>query len=222
MRNVFCLVTALVILAGCSGGSASTAINPSTTASAANMSPTIRSAAPSISGQPTTALNANTAYVFSPTASDPKGRTLTFAIQNKPSWATFSTSSGELTGTPNSANVGSYKGIVISVSDGIASTALPAFDISVTQISTGSVTLSWLPPSTNTNGSPLTDLSGYIIYYGTNSSSLAQSAKIANPGIATFVIDNLSPGTWYFSLVSYNSANIQSPLSQVVSTTVTS
>lgn len=178
--------------------------------------------APTISGQPVTALNANTAYMFLPTASDPNGAALTFAIQNKPSWATFNTSTGELAGTPNSSNVGTYNGIVISASDGVATSALPAFNISVTQISTGSVTLSWLPPTTNTNGTPLTNLAGYKIYYGTSASSLTQSMNITNPGIASFVISNLSPATWYFSLVSYNSAKVESPFSEVVSKTITS
>ncbi len=178
--------------------------------------------APTISGQPITTLNANTAYVFLPTASDSIGAALAFTIQNKPSWATFDTSTGELAGTPDGSHVGTYSGIVISVSDGVATTALPTFSINVTQVSAGSVTLSWVPPTTNTNGTPLTNLAGYRIYYGTNSSSLTQSIEITNPGIATYVIGNLSPATWYFSLVSYNSANVESTLSPVVSKTITS
>jgi Putative Ig domain len=178
--------------------------------------------APTISGQPITTLNINTAYVFLPTASDSIGAALEFTIQNKPSWATFDASTGELAGTPDSSHVGTYSGIVISVSDGVATTALPTFSISVTQMSTGSVTLSWTPPTTNTNGAPLTNLAGYRIYYGTNSSSLTQSLEITNPGIASFVIGNLSAAKWYFSLVSYNTANVESTLSQVVSKTITS
>jgi hypothetical protein len=218
MRNAASLIAALLILSGCSGGnqSASTIANP------AAATPASANDAPTISGQPVTALNQNTAYMFLPTASDPNGALLTFAIQNKPSWATFSTTTGELAGTPNSSHVGTYDGIVISVSDGVATTMLPTFSISVTQFSTGSATLSWLPPTANTNGTPLTNLAGYKIYYGTSSSSLDQSVEVSNPGISIYVIGNLSPATWYFSLVSYNSAHVESPLSQVVSTTITS
>lgn len=215
MRNAVSLIAALLILMGCSGGnqSASTMANPSATTPAG---------APTISGQPVTALNENTAYVFLPTASDSNGAVLTFAIQNSPSWATFNTSTGELAGTPNSSHVGTYNGIVISVSNDVATSVLPTFSISVTQFSTGSATLSWLPPTANTNGTPLTNLAGYTIYYGTSSSSLNHSVQVTNPGISIYVIDNLSPATWYFSLVSYNSAHVESPLSQVVSTTITS
>jgi hypothetical protein len=221
MRNAVSLIAALILLTGCSGGnqSASTTTGPSATTPAANIAPA--KVAPKISGQPVTALNANTAYVFLPTASDASGAVLTFEIQNKPSWATFNTSTGELAGSPNSSDIGTYTGIVISVGDGVATSVLPIFSISVTQISIGSVTLSWLPPTTNTNGTQLTNLAGYRIYYGTSPSSLTESLQVTNPGISTFVVSNLSPATWYFSLVSYNSANVESPLSQVVSKTVT-
>jgi hypothetical protein len=208
MRNAVFLIAALLILTGCSGSNQSASGNTS--------------ASPTISGQPVTALNAGAAYMFLPTASTANGAMPTFAIQNKPSWATFDTSTGELAGTPGTSEIGNYNGILISVSDGVATDALTAFSISVTQYSTGSVSLSWNPPTTNTNGTSLTDLAGYKIYYGTSSSSLNQSVEITNSGIASYVIGNLSPATWYFSLVSYNSANIESPLSQIVSTKITS
>jgi len=212
MRNAASLIAALLLLTGCS----------SSYQSGSGSSPIANPLATTISGQPVTALNAGTAYAFSPTASDANGVALTFAIQNKPAWATFDTSTGELAGTPGTADIGSYHGILISVSNGVATAALPAFSISVTQYSNGSVSLSWNPPTTNINGTPLTDLAGYKIYYGTSPSSLNQSVQITNPGIVSYVIDNLSPATWYFSLVSYNSANIESPFSQIVSGEITS
>ena len=230
MRNAVFLVAAM-LLAGCSGsdptatGTSAASASPAAEGSSTVTTPTSSAASvgtPKVSGQPVTALNANTAYVFVPTTSDASGTTLVFAIQNKPSWATFNTSTGELAGTPNSSNTGTYNDIVISVSNGVATAALPAFNISVTQISTGSVTLSWLPPTTNTNGTALTNLAGYKIYYGTNPSALTHSLQITSPGIASYVIENLSPATWYFSLVSYNAASVESQLSPVVSKTITS
>jgi hypothetical protein len=220
MRNAVFLI-AVLVLAGCSGsGSGSDPMATNTSQAAGTTTPVM--GAPAISGQPITALNVNTAYTFVPTVSSTTGGTLAFAIQNKPAWATFDTSTGALAGTPNSSNIGNYNGVVISVSNGVATAALPAFSISVTQSSNGSVTLSWLPPTTNTNGTALTNLAGYKIYYGTSPSSLTQSVQITNPGMADYVIDNLSPATWYFSLVSYNSADVESPLSAIVSKTIAS
>lgn len=86
--------------------------------------------------------------------------------------------------------------------------------------STGAVTLNWTPPTENTDGTPLTDLTGYDIYYGTSSGNYTQTITVSNPGIATYVVDNLSPGTYYFSVTAVSSAGAQSPLSPEVSTTV--
>jgi hypothetical protein len=209
MRNVASLVVAMCILTACGGDSSGG--NSSTSA---NM--------PTISGQPATAINAGTTYDFVPTASDASGAALTFAIQKMPAWATFNTSTGELKGVPSAAEIGSYSGIVISVSDGDATSALPIFSINVTQMSAGSVTISWDPPTTNTNGTPLTNLAGYKIYYGTSPTSMTQSVQITNPGLASYVVENLSPATWYFSLVSYTSSDVESPPTEPVSATITS
>ena len=89
--------------------------------------------APVISGSPPTTVATGQAYSFTPSASDPDGQALTFSISGKPVWAAFSTSNGSLSGTPADGMAGSYGNIRISVSDGSASAALPAFSITVTQ-----------------------------------------------------------------------------------------
>lgn len=86
--------------------------------------------------------------------------------------------------------------------------------------SNGEVTLNWSPPTQNTNGSTLTNLAGYDIHYGTSSGDYTQSVSVSNPGIATYVVDNLTPGTYYFSVGAVNSQGVESPLSSEVSATV--
>ncbi len=90
--------------------------------------------APTISGTPATTVAEDSAYSFTPTGADDDGDTLTYAITNMPSWASFSTATGALTGTPANADVGDYEDIVISVTDGIIATpvGLASFDIAVT------------------------------------------------------------------------------------------
>jgi len=175
---------------------------------------------PTISGAPSSSVNAGTAYSFVPAASDADGDAFTFSIQNKPSWASFSTMTGALTGTPSVSDVNTYPSIVISVSDGKASAPLAAFSIIVSSTSSGAVTLLWVAPTQNTDGSTLTDLSGYKIHYGTNSSALSQTVTLNNPGLTTYVISNLSPGTYYFAMTSLNSSGIESDASVQVSKVV--
>ncbi|HET9389688.1 MAG TPA: putative Ig domain-containing protein [Steroidobacteraceae bacterium] len=177
---------------------------------------------PKISGSPATSDTVGTAYSFQPTASDPLGAKLTFAISNKPAWAAFSTTTGQLSGTPGATNVGTVANIVISASNGKASASLPAFSLTVTgtSTSTGSVTLNWQPPTENTDGSALSNLAGYTIEYGTSPSSLTNTIKVTNPGLTQYVISDLAPGIWYFGMLSVNSSGVQSALSGVASKTI--
>ena len=155
---------------------------------------------PTISGAPTTSVTVGAAYSFQPTAVDPDGNSLTFAIQNKPAWATFTAATGRLAGTPAAADIGTSAGIIISVSDGIATTALPAFSLTVAQTATGSATINWTLPTQNTDGSPLTNLIGFQVLYGTSPGALSQTAQISNPSVTTYLVENLTPGTWYFAI----------------------
>jgi large repetitive protein len=91
--------------------------------------------APVISGTPATQVNEDSAYSFIPSASDiDAGSTLSFSITNQPSWTIFSAVTGALTGTPGNADVGTTSGVVISVSDGVLSSSLAAFSITVANV----------------------------------------------------------------------------------------
>ena len=88
--------------------------------------------APAISGTPSSTVAMGNAYEFVPQVVDPDGQTLDFSLTGKPAWAEFDPSSGRLWGTPDAGDVGLHVGIVISVTDGVVSASLPAFDIEVT------------------------------------------------------------------------------------------
>ena len=171
--------------------------------------------APTISGSPTRSVNASSAYTFRPTAADADNNTLAFSIANRPSWATFNTTNGQLSGTPSASQVGSYGNITISVSDGRATATLPAFAINVVDVSNGGAELSWTPPTQNTDGSSITNLAGYRIAYGTSPNALTQTVQVANVGITRYSIDNLSPGTYYFAVRAYTSNGTESTNSNV-------
>ncbi len=86
---------------------------------------------PEISGDPSPSVVVGETYMFQPTALDADGDELTFRVSNPPGWTSFDETTGALTGTPTEADVGTARGIVISVSDGEASASLKAFNITV-------------------------------------------------------------------------------------------
>jgi hypothetical protein len=198
-----------------SDGKASAALAPFTisVAAAANKAPTI-------SGAPQTSVNAGSAYAFRPTAADADGDTLTFSITNRPAWASFNTATGQLSGTPASASAGTYSNIVIKVSDGKASVALAPFAISVVDSQIGAAALTWEPPTTNTDGSTLTNLAGYRIVYGASPKQLTQTIQVASAGMSSYVVENLAPGTYYFALRAYTTKGVESVDSNVVTKVV--
>lgn len=96
--------------------------------------------------------------------------------------------------------------------------ALGLLGIGVAQA--GSATLTWTAPTLNDDGSPLTNLAGYRIRYGTAPTSLTQTVQVANASLTTYAIDNLAPGTWYFAMTAYTSTALESLPTNVVSKTI--
>jgi hypothetical protein len=90
------------------------------------------------------------------------------------------------------------------------------------QGSSGDAALSWTAPDENTDGTALTNLAGYRIYYGASADVMDAVIDIPSVGITTYVLDNLSAGTYYFSIRAYNSDGTESALSNIVSDTIPS
>jgi len=176
--------------------------------------------APRISGNPPRTATVGQTYMFVAQASDADGDKLTFDIANRPRWANFNTTNGTLMGTPIQGDSALYENIVISVTDGQMMASLPAFSIDVSQVATSSVTLNWTPPTENEDGTPLTDLMAYKIYYGVTEGSYPNEIWIDNPGLTSYVVDNLAPNTYFFVSTSINSGGIESDFSNVASKVV--
>jgi len=109
---------------------------------------------PTIAGTPNTIVNVEETYTFTPTGSDTDGDTLSYSIINKPSWASFSTVTGALTGTPQESDVGTTNNIVITVSDATATASLPAFDLEVKTAESVTPLPTEPDPDTNTTEEP--------------------------------------------------------------------
>ncbi len=177
---------------------------------------------PEISGSPQTTVQVGESYSFTPTSSDADGDTLSFTAVNLPTWASFDSQSGTLTGTPDSQDVGSYSGIEILVSDGESSTSLTPFTLVVeatpTQSTPPSTTLTWTAPSTRSDGTPisLSEISGYRIYVGDTETSMALVVDINDHTVTEHTLTDLSAGGHYFSITAYDVDGNESGLSNVI------
>lgn len=83
----------------------------------------------------------------------------------------------------------------------------------------GTVTVSWDAPTTNADGSPLTDLAGYQVYYGTTPGSHSTMLKAGTA--MQLVVAGLTDGqTYWFSSTALDTSENESVFSEEVAYTV--
>jgi hypothetical protein len=70
-----------------------------------------------------------------------------------------------------------------------------------------------MPPTQNTDGSPLTNLAGYRVYWGPAVGNYTSSVTLNTAGLTSYVVSNLAPGTYYFAVSALNSGGLESALS---------
>lgn len=112
----------------------------------------------------------------------------------------------------NSAAPGQSFGLALISASGAAFGSIIDATVSIRQTGTGSAALYWAAPTQNTDGSPITGLSGYYIYYGSDPSQPMQILSIADPSVTSVQLGGLGTGTWYFAAAAYNSLGVASNL----------
>jgi hypothetical protein len=207
-------------LVGCGDAGSSSGTSSAATSATGTIDRPTTGSGPTISGVPASTAVAGQAYSFQPQIANTTGTAVSFSIQHQPSWAKFNAKTGQLSGTPSTSQVGQYAGIAITLVDGKTSVALPAFSITVAEASSDTVTLSWQAPTANADGTALVDLKGYKVHYGSSSKSYSDVIQVANPGLTTYVVQNLPAGKYYFAVTAYNATGTESALSGEVSTQV--
>ena len=124
--------------------------------------------------------------------------------------------SGEGTGNSDGGVAGSDVAPDDSGNDGIGSGGT-----SESPSGTGAVALSWIPPTTNIDGTALEDLAGYRLYYGMSKGKYPEMIDINNPGLSSYVIENLSSDTYYFVATAYDADGNESAFSNEAFVTIT-
>lgn len=180
----------------------------------------IANKAPIVAGTPHGYAPIDEAYDFMPVAADPDGHKVEFSINNKPRWASFDTSTGRLSGTPRATDAGLYANIIVAATDGRSSATLKPFAIGVGQQyesmgGIGHAELSWSQPTATANGSRLTNLAGYRVYFGRGQAELTNTAMITSPLKTSYQVTGLGPGLWYFAVSSVTKDGVESDLSEI-------
>ena len=82
--------------------------------------------------------------------------------------------------------------------------------------------LSWNAPLQRQNNESLTmaDLDGYVISYGQDPDNLDKTVRVEDAYVMEYTIENLSDGTWYFTVQAEDTNGLMSPPSDLVSKTI--
>lgn len=103
-------------------------------------------------------------------------------------------------------------------------TANAAYAITCTWAADTQASLSWTAPTVNTDGTPLTDLASYNVYWHAGDPSLvtAPDAKVRNvpAGTLTTNLTGLTPGLWNAAVTAINAAGVESAISNIAPKTI--
>jgi hypothetical protein len=183
---------------------------------------------PEISGVPPNVIMQDTPFSFTPVVvdidnpADPDD--LAFTIANPPGWAdlAFNTSTGELSATPQSNELGAYNDVVISVSDGMASDTLT---FSILVLGGKKVMITWNAPTTREDGQSMdvNELLGFQLeYYEESAPGTVFKVGTDDIGfdLTSYETDLLGIGTWYFALRAVDTTGLESALSNEVNASI--
>ena len=82
--------------------------------------------------------------------------------------------------------------------------------------------LNWDAPQTSADGTTLSDLAGFRVYYGTTSPLTTTNSQNVDVGSATsYTFDSLPAGTYYFAVAAYDLVNNESDLSDATTKIIT-
>jgi hypothetical protein len=157
---------------------------------------------------------AQTAPTVTLTASPTSGNgSVTPTLTWSSTGATTCTASGGWTGTK-----------ALSGTETVAATTVTKTYTLTCSVPDGSATVSWAAPTTNTDGTPLTNLAGFKVYHALTSAGVATAVPtvINSPTTTTFSATGLAVGTHFYGATAFNTLGAESALSNIGSKAITS
>ena len=155
-----------------------------------------------------------------PTATDPEADAISFTIANKPAWASFDPSTGTLEGQPSIADIGSYPNITISATDGLLRGLAERVQDRRGEHGAG-LDRAQLGPADGAGRRLAADEPRRLQrLLGHRARPLPESRGDPESGVATHVIDELPPGTYYLVATAYDAHGIESDFSNVATHTI--
>ena len=126
-------------------------------------------------------------------------------------------STGSIASTADVQTTTTIRGALQTAPD---SRNVPYSALSVNDNSEGTALVSWSAPLVNEDGSMLTDLTGFNVYYGQDPGNLDHTYQLDCGWCLWHLFGDLGPGTWYFAVKAYNRDGIEGSSSGMANKTI--
>ena len=144
--------------------------------------------------------------------------------------ATGCTASGAWGGSRNISGIVTVSPVVTSTytltcnGAGGSASASPSVTVTVNQPppSTQNINLSWIPPVEREDGTPIkmAEIAGYRVYYGSSKGNYTNNVDIADRTTMQATLSNLTTGTYYIVMTTYDMDGRESVFSPVVTKSI--
>jgi hypothetical protein len=125
-----------------------------------------------------------------------------------------------VTGVASCSASGAWSGVkAVSGTQDVTITAATTFTLSC-GVGIGDVTVRWVPPTLNTDGSTLQNLAGFNVYAAVSGSSSWKKVGSVGKGVYVYVDDQVTSGKWDYMVTSVNSDSVESDPSAIATITV--
>lgn len=129
------------------------------------------------------------------------------------SWATTGASACTASGGWSGTKAASGTEVIAGAKSGTTTFSL------VCSEGAGALTVTWTPAAKNTDGTDLTNLAGYKIYWGTSPTSMLDVIPVAGAA-SSYTHSGLAAGTYYYALATLNLQGVESAKTGTVNGTV--
>ncbi|MFV1873213.1 MAG: Ig and FN3 domain-containing protein [Oleiphilus sp.] len=108
--------------------------------------------------------------------------------------------------------------VIVTNSEGPVISSAASLTVNEVQVVASSIELTWDVPQAREDGSelPLYEINGYVIAYGTSQNDLTSQVAIDGASSTSTTLENLSSGTYFFSIATIDSDGVQGAYSSVI------
>lgn len=145
---------------------------------------------------------------------------IVFSAENIPSWIELNLNERSLSGVPTLDDIGVYSDILITVDFSGSQYVIGPYSIEVLSNQLNHVVVTWEPVNQNVNGDSIDNIASYIVRWQMQDDEEVFSKEVTGQLSQSTQINDLSSGTYNFSVSALTSSGLESDASSTWQVTI--